>query len=186
MTLDESGEPFGAELADAVDERDVQPRGRVMEADRHGRPLGRPGQDVLQPCQGLVREEGLLLPRHGRVAHRDDRPGAPMHLVDGPRRTRLPQKVSPKASRRSWLPGQSITGWRELNSRRATSYSAGRPCSELHIDGDGRLPGLLVGFAAPPEHACRPALDALFETLRDLESGRLSKRVDHLRTRGDQ
>ncbi|MFJ4525713.1 PLP-dependent aminotransferase family protein [Streptomyces sp. NPDC088810] len=43
-----------------------------------------------------------------------------------------------------------------------------RGLSELHIDPRGRPAGLLIGFAAPPEHAYRPALDALFSTVQEL------------------
>ncbi|WP_225826454.1 PLP-dependent aminotransferase family protein [Streptomyces naphthomycinicus] len=46
-----------------------------------------------------------------------------------------------------------------------------RGLSELHLDPRGRPGGLLVGFAAPPEHAYRPALDALSGTLRQLVTG---------------
>ncbi|MBL1083719.1 PLP-dependent aminotransferase family protein [Streptomyces actinomycinicus] len=47
-----------------------------------------------------------------------------------------------------------------------------RGLSELHVEPEGRPAGLLVGFAAPPEHAYRAALDALFDTLRKLAAGR--------------
>ncbi|MGW0883054.1 MocR-like pyridoxine biosynthesis transcription factor PdxR [Streptomyces sp. NPDC002671] len=56
----------------------------------------------------------------------------------------------------------------EILSRCARQGLALRGLSELHIDPHGRPAGLLIGFAAPPEHAYRPALDALFGTLLKL------------------
>ncbi|MFE1444046.1 PLP-dependent aminotransferase family protein [Streptomyces sp. NPDC058739] len=79
-----------------------------------------------------------------------------------------------------WPPEEELLA---LCARRGIAL---RGLSELHVAAEGRPPGLLVGFAAPPEHAYRPALQALFETFRNVESGRLSKRVGHLRTRDDQ
>lgn len=46
-----------------------------------------------------------------------------------------------------------------------------RGLSELHVDAQGRPAGLLIGYAAPPEHAYRPALDALSDTLKKLKTG---------------
>ncbi|MFJ8085482.1 PLP-dependent aminotransferase family protein [Streptomyces sp. NPDC096205] len=56
----------------------------------------------------------------------------------------------------------------EILSLCARQGIALRGLSELHSDPHGRPPGLLIGFAAPPEHAYRPALDALFGTLQKL------------------
>ncbi|MEU1408483.1 PLP-dependent aminotransferase family protein [Streptomyces sp. NPDC005728] len=56
----------------------------------------------------------------------------------------------------------------EILSLCARQGLALRGLSELHIDPRGRPEGLLIGFAAPPEHAYRAALDALFETLLQL------------------
>ncbi|MFI9255008.1 PLP-dependent aminotransferase family protein [Streptomyces sp. NPDC053069] len=59
-----------------------------------------------------------------------------------------------------WPPEQ------EILSRCARQGIALRGLSELHIDPHGRPAGLLIGFAAPPEHAFRPAVDALFAALQ--------------------
>ncbi len=45
-----------------------------------------------------------------------------------------------------------------------------RGLSELHVDPTGRPAGLLIGFAAPPEHAYRAALNALFGSAPKLVS----------------
>ncbi|MEU6669112.1 PLP-dependent aminotransferase family protein [Streptomyces sp. NPDC046727] len=60
----------------------------------------------------------------------------------------------------------------EVRSFCARHGLALRGLSELHIDAHGRPAGLLIGFAAPPEHAYRPALDALFDTLLTARSFR--------------
>ncbi|MGC0327206.1 GntR family transcriptional regulator/MocR family aminotransferase [Streptomyces sp. SAI-170] len=56
----------------------------------------------------------------------------------------------------------------EILSLCARQGVALRGLSELHIDPHGRPSGVLIGFAAPPEHGYRPALDALFGTLQKL------------------
>ncbi|OIK05241.1 PLP-dependent aminotransferase family protein [Streptomyces monashensis] len=60
----------------------------------------------------------------------------------------------------------------EVLSRCARRGLALRGLSELHVEGRGRPAGLLIGFAAPPEHAYRPALDALSDALGSLRPGR--------------
>ncbi|GAA1915816.1 PLP-dependent aminotransferase family protein [Streptantibioticus ferralitis] len=45
-----------------------------------------------------------------------------------------------------------------------------RGLAELYVDPSARPAGLLVGFAAPPEHAYRAALNALFKTVLKLVS----------------
>ncbi|MFF8727097.1 PLP-dependent aminotransferase family protein [Streptomyces sp. NPDC015171] len=92
------------------------------------------------------RRRELLLARVGRVA------GLTAHGVPAGLHT----LVSLPAG---WPPEDEILA---VCARRGVAL---RGLTELHIDPDGRPAGLLIGFAAPAEHAYRPALDALFATL---------------------
>ena len=79
-----------------------------------------------------------------------------------------PSRNCRNAARSSWLPGQIMTGCRESSSRRACCARHGlalRGLTELHHDPAGRPQGLLIGFAAPSEHAYPAALEALFTAL---------------------
>lgn len=83
VAVGERGEPLLAELPDRVHVRGVQRDGRVVEGDEHGYLVRGAGEDAVQPLQGLVLEEALVLAGDGGVAEGDDEALAPEQLVDG-------------------------------------------------------------------------------------------------------